>query len=103
MQLAGVIGVGVERGHVELHVAAVETYLLPVESRGELQGKMSDGRFAVVAHHDERAYGDLRAAICRCTSISKRVNVMASRSMSAAIGSLAICASAGAAAERFVV
>ena len=59
VQLAGVVGVGVERGDGEGDVAAGDADALPVERRGDLQRNVGERGFAVVAHGDERADGDL--------------------------------------------
>ncbi len=58
-KLAGVIDVGVERGDGEGDVVAGEADALPVERRGDLQRDVGERRFAVVAHGDEGADGDL--------------------------------------------
>ena len=59
MQLAGVVGVGVERGYWKGDVVAVDANPLPVERGGDLQRDARERGFAVVADGEERADGDL--------------------------------------------
>ena len=59
MQLAGVVGVGVERGYLEGDVLAVYADALPIERGGELQRDAGERDLAVVADGDEGADGDL--------------------------------------------
>ena len=59
VQLAGVVGVGVERGYLERHVVGVETDALPVERGGDLERDAAERRLAVVADRDQGADGDL--------------------------------------------
>ena len=59
MKLAGVVDVGVERGDGVEGVVAGDANALPVERGGDLQRDVGEGGFAVVAHGDEGADGDL--------------------------------------------
>ena len=59
VKLAGVIGVGVERGDGEGDIAAGEANALPVERRRDLQRDVGERRLAVVAHSEQGADGDL--------------------------------------------
>ena len=64
MELAGVVHVRVdggllERGVVKIGIRAGDADLLPVERRGELQGKMREGRGAAVADGEDGADGDV--------------------------------------------
>ena len=59
VKLAGVVNVGVERGDGVDNVVGGDANALPVERRGNLQRDMRERGFAVVAHGDEGADGDL--------------------------------------------
>ncbi len=59
VELAGVVGVRVERGHGEGDAAAGEADLFPVERRGDLQRDAGERGFAVVADGDAGADGDV--------------------------------------------
>ena len=64
VQLAGVVGVGVDGGHLEgesliLASGAVEANLLPVERGGDLERNAAERALAVVADGDEGADGNL--------------------------------------------
>ena len=58
VELAGMVGVGVERGDGERRIAAGEANLFEGERRRELQGDAGEGGLAVVAHGDEGPCGD---------------------------------------------
>ena len=95
VQLAGVVDVGVERGDGERRIRPCDANALPVERGGDLQRNAREGGFAVVAHGDEGADGDLLLGRARCTSRSKAVKVTAWRSASVAVGALTSCAGRG--------
>ncbi len=59
MQLAGMVGVGVERGYGDGRVFAVDANPFPVERGGDLQRNAGERSFAVVAHRDQRADGNM--------------------------------------------
>ena len=59
MQLARVIGVGVQRGDRKGNIFACDANLLPVERRGDLQRNVRERSLAVIAHRHEAANGDL--------------------------------------------
>ena len=60
VQLAGVVGVGVDGGDLEGGLAlCVEREWLPVERGGDLQGDAGERGFAVVADGEQGANGDL--------------------------------------------
>ena len=59
VQLAGVVGVGVEGGDRECGVAAENANALPVERGGDLQRNAGERGLAVVADGEEGAHGDL--------------------------------------------
>ena len=59
VKLAGVVDVGVERGDGVEGVVGGDANALPVERGGDLQRDVGEGGFAVVAHGDEGADGDL--------------------------------------------
>ena len=99
VQLAGVVGVGVERGDREGSVVAADANALPVERGGDLQRDAGERRFAVVAD-GERGRGRRSAASAgrRCTSRSKAVKVTAWRSASCGGGHVDRSAAGGVAA-----
>jgi hypothetical protein len=63
VQLAGVVGVGVDGGCLKRNVVGVDANALPVERGGDLQRNMGERGDAVVADGDESANGDL--LVCR--------------------------------------
>ena len=58
VKLAGVIGVGVERGDGVESVRGGDADALPVQRRGDFKRDFGQRGFAVVAHGDEGAHGD---------------------------------------------
>ncbi len=83
VELAGVVGVGVEGGDREADVAAGDADALPVEGRGDLQRNARQRRVAGVADGDKCACGELLCvAVLRRTSRSRPVMVTAWRSAS---------------------
>ena len=59
VELTGVIGVRVQHGRSEGHLAAVQTDELPVQIRGELKRQVKQRGFAVVAHRDQGPDGEM--------------------------------------------
>ena len=59
VQLAGVVGVGVDGGERVRYVAASDANAFPVEGRGDLQRNARQRRGACVAHGDKSACGEL--------------------------------------------
>jgi hypothetical protein len=59
MQLAAVVGVGVEGGDRECGVAAENADALPVERGGDLERNAGERGLAIVADGEEGAHGDL--------------------------------------------
>ena len=63
MQLAGVVGVGINGGYLKGNVLCAETNVLPIECGGDLQGDAGKRGFAVVANGEQ--YADCDLLVCR--------------------------------------
>ena len=59
VQLAGMVGVGVERGYLQRNVLAQNADALPGERGRELERDMAEGSLAVVANGEDRSYGNV--------------------------------------------
>jgi hypothetical protein len=59
VELAGVVGVGVEDGHGKGHLLAVDADLFPVQVGGKLQRQVCERRLAVVADRDQSTHGEM--------------------------------------------
>ena len=91
VELAGVVGVGVEGCHLKRNVLAEHANAFPVERGRDLERNAAEWGFAVIAHGEQGANRDLVGGRVQVDVHIKAGEVTAWRSASSAVGAETIC------------